>query len=432
VAHVEILDVVRAEPSSPFLLGAGIDLPASGDRLERYGLRVEGWVLRHDAEPARIEVTSEGGPFVRLSADRLRPDVAASFGKPVTPYCGFMAVLNAATLPREFELCVDVVDAEARHRLGTVYGRRSPLTREPDDRIQPLLVTTLGRTGSSRLMLLLGQHPSLVVHPPFPFETHVTAYWASMFEKLSSPNSYLRSLVAPEDVDGLWWTGHEPFPAETYVDQDPGAHWLGGQGLDNLARFARRQIVDFYEVSAAFQGKSSAPRYFVEKWLPTPLRRVQHELFSGSAEIFLVRDCRDVLASILAFNEKRGSQGFQQAGQGHEAYVAFIRESVEMLWSAWHTADNALLVRYEDLVHRTPAKLAEILDFLKLDASESLVDRMIEEADTVEPEAQAQHRTARDSRASIGRWRHDLPRKLRKTCNREYAQVLKAFGYDPD
>jgi hypothetical protein len=430
MAQVEILDVVRVPLSSQFFLNGLIDMPATGDCVERYGLMLIGWVLRHDAEPARLEVICEDHTVAKFSTDLHRPDVVRSVARPVTPKCGFAGMVNAATLPQRFELRLEVVGPGTRHHMATIYGRRSPLITDPRDEIQPLSVTTLGRTGSSLLMLLLSRHPEMVVHPPFPFETQVASYWTSVFEHMSSPNSYLRSLVTA-DEDGLWWTGHNPFPTETYLGlylRDPGARWLGGRGLENLAEFARRQVLEFYRVSAAFQHKGGGCRYFVEKKLPLRRRQIQRELFPRSAEIFLVRDFRDVMASILAFNKKTGHLSFQQDRHGDE-YVAFIRASIEQLWQAWQTAEEALLVRYEDLVRRTRPTLAEILGFLKLEATESVISQMITAAETVESEAQEHHRTTRDSLASVGRWRHDLPNELRESCNRAFAQVLSDFGY---
>ena len=62
-----------------------------------------------------------------------------------------------------------------------------------------------------------------------------------------------------------------------------------------------------------------------------------HELYPDGREIFLVRDFRDMLCSIRAFNEKRGSAAFGLDGPGaEEAYVVeVLAPSVKNLLDEW-------------------------------------------------------------------------------------------------
>lgn len=433
MTEVEILDVVRTELSPQFFWGGSIDSPVKGHLQNHYALLVNGWVLHRETEQLSIEAISDGQPIASWQANRERPDVANWFSQTVNPFCGFEGVLSTAILTPRFEVRIEAVGPNSRTLLGTIYGRRSALAIGQESGIQPALVTTLGRTGSTLLMLLLGQHPKLIVHPPFPFETRVATYWASAFEGLSSPGSYLQSLAAG-DESSFWWTGHEEFPSETYVNQDPAAQWLGGRSIENLATFARHQVVGFYKASADFQAKAGTdpPRYFVEKQLPhQTLRGIKRELFPGLREIFLVRDFRDMLVSILAFNRKRGHQGFRRGLYEGDEYVADLGIAVEALLHGWRTSENALLIRYEDLVHQRRSTLHQILRFLELQATDAIVGEMIDKAETIEQAAQQQHRTSADSLSSIGRWRQELPADLRKSCNRTFAEALTAFGYGP-
>ncbi|HVQ40061.1 MAG TPA: sulfotransferase, partial [Pyrinomonadaceae bacterium] len=248
----------------------------------------------------------------------------------------------------------------------------------------------------------------------------------------ASPHSYLQSLAMADDRR-FWWIGHKEFPIVRMIDQDPAAQWLGGPAIENLWTFARNQIIGFYEASAAFQSKSTVqPRYFVEKSLPNPvLREVQRELFPGHPEIILVRDFRDMLVSILAFDEKRGQKGFGGDLRPGAEYVAWLGRAAAQLLYNWQTAtEGAVLVRYEDLVQRPASVLQGLLRYLQLKDSDALVKGMILSAETVEPGAQQQHRTSLDSQASIGRWRNELPDELRESSQQAFGEALAVFGYE--
>jgi hypothetical protein len=437
MAAVEILEVVHAPLNAQRFLGARIDFPRPGERRDHYALLVAGWVLRSEDGFNPVEVVAEGRTVARWQADRRRPDVAAAFpNRPVTEACGFMGVLHTLTLAPEFELSIEAVDSQSRSCIGTIRGRRSRLAEgsTPATGMEPLLVTTLGRTGSTLLMLLLGRHPRVVVHPPFPYEARVASYWAAAFEGLSNPASYLQSLTGANDRR-YWWVGYSAFPAETYVDQDPAARWLGGIALEELGRQARRQVSSFYDVSAGFQGKIS-PAYFAEKRLPLPgLQRLQAELFPALKEIYLVRDPRDMMTSILAFNPKR--QGAiatfgRDWSEGDEDYIEEQGKAFAQLLDGWHrTPQPALLVRFEDLIRDPRSTLGDILAFLGLEREPRIVDEMIRSASTVEAEAQQQHRTTPDGPSSIGRWKRELPQPLQECCQRVFRAALVELGYEP-
>ena len=282
-------------------------------------------------------------------------------------------------------------------------------------------------------MQLLSHHPNVVVHPPFPYEARVLAYWTSVFSGLASPASYLQAL-AQVDVRRYWWVGYGSFPAATYLEQDDAARQLGGGALERMASFARRQVASFYEDSAQLQGKvvgDGGGGYFAEKHLPSAApQAIVVELFPEGREIYLVRDFRDMLASIVAFDRKRGSRSFgREAGESDQDYVLGLTQAIEELIAAWRYAgERGLLVRYEDLVRRARPTLEAILDFLGLERSAPRIEAMIRdvEADAV---AQAAHRTSASARESIGRWERDLPAPLRDFCNEAFRESLADCGY---
>jgi hypothetical protein len=249
---------------------------------------------------------------------------------------------------------------------------------------------------------------------------------------LAAPSSFLQAL-APVDARRYWWIGYAAFPTATYVDQDAAAQWLGGPGVEGLAALAARQITGFYEASAVLQNKPLDPlTYFAEKHLPNlPLQRFVAELFPPRKEIFLVRDFRDMVASIFAFNRQRNSRGFGvDVRAGQEEYIAAQAVAVESLMECWSAAgEHGLLLRYEDLVREPQAALARVLDWLGLDSSDEVIAAMRSGAAVVDPGAQAAHRTSADALASLGRWRRDLGPELRDLCEAAFADALRRCGY---
>ena len=92
-----------------------------------------------------------------------RPDVARSHpDHEWARHAGFSGAVNTLRLRPRFELDVTAeLEDGARGPLGTVAGRRAPLRSGYEPRAAPLIVTTLGRTGSTWLIHLLSGHPAV-------------------------------------------------------------------------------------------------------------------------------------------------------------------------------------------------------------------------------------------------------------------------------
>jgi hypothetical protein len=437
---LEILRVDRVPLDERLFLGGGIDLPVAGEKRDHFTMVIAGWVLHRDHEQLHVEARSNGQTVGRWYVGEVRGDVVRAFSDlPVTPRCGFVAAISTIALPAEFELQIEVVGEIqvagriARAPLGTIYGCRSALApEEPHQGPAPLFVTTLGRTGSTYLMSLLFEHPEIVVHPPFPFEARLMAYWGSILDNLGSPYSHLKSLVA-NSPRGYWWVGTHDLMAAEYVDQDPAAQWLGGEAVSEFCRFARGQVRGFYKVSARLDHRpaSAVTKYFAEKRLPLPrLQQVCREIFPHGRELFLVRDFRDVLTSILAFNAKRGKLDFGVERLSGEEHVAALARGVEKLLADRAAAgSHGLVVRYEDLIRDPHGALRRILQFAELDADAATIDKMIAGSAAANQAAQLAHRTTVDGAASIGRWLRELTPELRLACDRLLTPYLAELEY---
>ena len=391
---------------------------------------MRGWAI--GAENRRIvevEGLHDGQRVFRVPLDVERPRTAAEHGLPQDEPIGFHALVGALRLAPEFELEVRAVPERGEPlALGTIAGRRVPLRSTFAPRREPVAVTTLGRTGSMLLMRLLAAHPEVMVYRPHRFEQRIASYWGDVLLSLAEPTSYIRQVAPPPDVDDpAWWLGSGA-PAPWGLRDTAVQEWLGGDAVESLAPVFQQRIEATYDRIAATTDAGDAP-WFAEKFNLRAAGLIR-ELYPGSRELFLVRDFRDMVCSILSFNEKRGVQGFGRAEAGSDAeYVDSLGGWATALVRAWERRrESARLVRYEDLVSDPQPTLAAVLGHVGVDASPATVANMLEAMREELPELD-DHRTSEDPAASIGRWRRDLAPDLVAECERALGPALEAFGY---
>jgi hypothetical protein len=409
------------------VLARGVDTPKSGQEFPFYGFDLRGWAIgRH--VPARTLVARHGaGSLRRVMVDIERPDVAAEHPEPDwADRSGYFLPVGALRLDPEFEVDFGVeLEGGTRAPLGRITGSRARLETSFQGGLEPIGLTALGRTGSTAVTRLLASHPSVVAYRPFEYEPRVATYWIDILKALSEPASFRRQIAPNGPLVDAWWAGTgAPFPRRLVDEQVQG--WLGGESIEELAVFCQTRIDGLYGL-AAKQAERPSATHFVEKLGPET-GALLRELYPRAREVFLVRDFRDVVASIFAFNEKRGFQGF---GRGRAAsdveYVSeWISESVSAFLAAWRTrSSGAHLVRYEELVREPRETLAAALGYLELDADGATIGAMLETLDKPESDI---HRTT-EAEASIGRWQRDLAGDVREACERSLGEALGEFGY---
>ena len=141
------------------------------------------------------------GPL-RIGIGQALPDV------PHKRRCGIHANISSLALPPHFNINVRANFEDGTHRkIASLRGTRSRLRSRFDPLLQPLLVTRLGRSGSTLLMRLLAAHPEIAVHHPRTTEPRVACYWASILTALAEPAAYLRQIAPHNSLGGQWWLG---------------------------------------------------------------------------------------------------------------------------------------------------------------------------------------------------------------------------------
>jgi sulfotransferase family protein len=421
------IDELEVNGESDYVFGGNVDSPGEGFAGDSYGLTVEGWVLSKRIPIEHVEILHEERPLAVVPIDRDRPDIAAGFPEVEgAARSGFLAWISALKLPERFELVVraKLVDG-TRLPVARLRGRRRRLPAAAGEAIQPLMVNTIGRSGSTLLVTLLSSHPDVVAFSPFIKDARVSTYWANVLQDLADPASYLAPFDPPDLERPHWWIDG----GAGELGEDAVERWLGSESVELLAAACRGQIEAFYANLAGAEGA----RFFVEKYLPYQVvPDLLAEMYPAAREVILVRDFRDMLCSVIAFNRKRGWSdfGYTEGGDDAEYVREVMRPSLARLAERLREgATRPLLVRYEDLVLDPEPALAELFGQLSLAADEGLVAETVRRAreDTA---AMDHHRTSSDPVASIGRWRDDLPEDVAAACNKELGPLLAEFGYE--
>jgi hypothetical protein len=250
-------------------------------------------------------------------------------------------------------------------------------------------------------------------------------YWMHLLKVLAEPANHLESAHWGNFSDNFWWAGHHPFYTSPVTDHPELRQWFGKEYVEQLTSFSQQSIEAFYTRLAAAQGQGQ-PRYFAEKAYPDHVPWLLWELYPGMREIILVRDFRDMVASIYATNAKRGSADFGRSEAGGDAeYIRTLAGHARRLFESWSRRSSAAhLVRYEDLILEPTRTLRGLLEYLSLDTSTASIEELLESARPDTAELQ-QHRTAPDVEASIGRWRRDLDPVAQAICQEAFGDILE-------
>jgi sulfotransferase family protein len=336
-----------------------------------------------------------------------------------------------------------VLDGGERIDVGSVTVRRQPLRTDYEPRLSPLLVTSLGRSGTTLLMKMLACHPEVVVFRRFPYESAPAKYWLHMLKVLAEPANLAQSAHPETFFGNFWWIGSNPFHDELVARDAPLEQSLGRDYVERLAAFCQRSIDDWYTALARRQEQPGAV-LFAEKHLwPNYLPVLTWELYPSTKEVFLVRDFRDMALSAMQFGERRGFGGYPGPdGEAGERYVRNeLRKMALDLRKSWRSRGaRGHLVRYEDLITAPAETLAALFDYLEVDASAARVGDVIAQSSneelalpgaSQEPAEVGAHRAVLDPKDTIGRWSRDGGDVFKAIAQETFADVLEDFGYDP-
>ncbi len=308
----------------------------------------------------------------RVSPLRDTPEVLASLcpGYEGRALFGHIC-LNRLVLREEGSISVLATDAAGdRHHVGSIEfsGNRIEdcIPEKADLGIRPILVSSLGRSGSTVLANSLGLHPGVANLGGYPFEYRHFSYCLHATYVLTSPANHAYSMGGDAFENRNHFNiGFNPF---NHRDYD---HLLGDDRLRSffeaeLPRVTARFFMDQarFAIARGTAGKPGAVA-FVEKMGGTHLSNLAANVCAGVREIVLVRDFWDMAASMIAFDAKRGTTGFFAATSKADADAWLVA----LAFQHGHLANRSRLpgilsVSYEDLVRDPKASMAGLMEAL--------------------------------------------------------------------
>lgn len=418
---------VTLRPGNDLITAACLDYPRPGP-VDGYAFEVSGWVVSK-APVAEVEFVHNESVVERCELTVSRPDVAEVYGG--SSQVGFLKAIGTVGLAPNFTVEVRVVSQDGRRDAIAEIGGTQQLTSAFTASMQPIMVSSPGRSGSTLLMRMLAEHPDIIVEGRYPYETYVCSYWMHFIRVLATPmdNSPGESHEFWSDLKRL-----PPFP---YFFLDPATgpvppeqatldRWYGTDQIEEFARVAQATVESFYREYASARDRTT-PAFFAEKAVPGGhCRWIMQQLYPRAREIFLVREPRDTLASVLAFHARHGvAGGFGAQSVGtDEQLVALVRESLLSLIQLWKCRTQyGTLVRYEDLVRSPTKQIRATLDALELDSTENIVKSMAKAGQEATADVDP-HRTSPDGPSSIGRWKRDLEPRLQEICDAAFERLL--------
>ncbi len=273
--------------------------------------------------------------------------------------------------------------------------------------VTPVVVRMLeGRVGSTLVMQLLGTSEEICFDRSYPYEHSYLTYLARLAAQLDqdvSSRHGMGEIVYSEDPN----LPPLPFPPEIVERHD-----LAREALSGL----------WSAFSRALFARGGARLYAEKFWGDVARLRAAG---IDPYVVDLVRDPRDVVASVRAFNTKTGVPRFGRERAGDDAarlvtLVAGMAFRLRELTSA--TGERRILVRYEDLVQDLGSSSAAIGDVLGVD----LDPRAVVAAES----EMSRHITAPSVAASVGRWRSDLAEHEVAAIERRLGRAMESLGYE--
>jgi hypothetical protein len=303
-----------------------------------------------------------------------------------------------------------------RRRRPDPAGRTAP---QPAT-LTPVFVRMIsGRVGSSMTMQLLGTSDEIAFWRRHPFEKRRAATLLAWAHSLREPLAWPSRDADWMNDDELWWI--DPDKYHVRVDGDPLHHGPKGERRVQLSRAALRGLWQAFSDSERAQQPGA--RWYAEKYAGFG----DDLLDAGIPVRFLdlVRDPRDIWASILAFDAQRGYSGFgRPKDASDEEYLRTFADGLaRRIASLRDTPSQAkrLLVRYEDLATNLPEQAARIGRWLDVSLDATAV--------TKARDSHRNHMTSPDLASSVGRWHREVSTEQQQLLA-EALGPMDDFGYD--
>ncbi len=164
---------------------------------------------------------------------------------------------------------------------------------------------------------------------------------------------------------------------------------------------------------------------------PTPLA-LQLIRLGQIRPTYIYRDPRDAMLSAYD-NGQRSIQKGRPNAFSHltdlDASVAFMLDYLR-IWEAWMRCNQALHVRYEDLLNDYDAEAGRLLRFLKIDAQNPSVHEVLERL--CPEQARSGQKGLHFNKGRAGRFREKLTPAEQELLSEKFGDYLDRMGYALD
>ncbi|WP_157965343.1 sulfotransferase [Euzebya rosea] len=416
---------VEIDRSDPRIFSAYVGERSNDAAWSSNVLSLVGHVRPAAGPPRAVWLQADRKVLGRTETFEARPHLEAHGDEPVG--FAFASTLLATGTHPEIEVMVEAGDGST-FRFATISTNRRLVADglvQPD--LQPLLMTTTGRSGSTWLTRVLAAHPALTCYNPFGNDLRLASYWAQTARSLSRPAASMAPIVGGEvNSSPLWWAGSDHDLAADLIKEETVRHELFDDQVSALCQLGVDRTAAFYRAYTDGRGDVT---HFVEKARGVHDRLLVQELFKDVRDFVLIRDPRDVFASILAFNAKRGVHEF--GARAEDTPLEFFQRwkgNITVIADHLSLFPDTPVVRYEDLVATPHDSVEGLLRSLHLDAGDDLVDKLVEAGDG-DSRASA-HRTTPTREASVRRWEQHLTVDVVQAASAELRDELDLFGYE--
>ncbi len=272
----------------------------------------------------------------------------------------------------------------------------------------PILVRSPGgRCGTSLMMEVLGSSSQIAFDRRHPYESRMLSYFFRHSRVPFSdkkPKDWNNDLLVRGELQSVG-----PIPTKTdYI-------------TDNQ-KFCDKLFVSAWKTfSNSAQEYAPECMYYAEKIPHDILPKIQRIL--STKTIYLVRDPRAELSSILSFNAKRNSNFFgwksedtiksfaERFAKSRTRYLNFI-ESLEK-------NDEHLVVKYEDLILKGDEVAQAVSSFLGITVSLDLVEKNLN--------SNAKHMTSSAPEGSLHKWKTHLSDEIQSFIYRKVVDKTKIY-----
>ena len=226
---------------------------------------IAGWVADQDRweTPLEVDILVNGEGHGTCTANLFRPDLDKLHPNATCRYAFRFYFADPLSMYNEHDVSVRVSGTtfylkRDQDPLGPIEARITASTCRPAG---PILVSTLGRTGSTAVMATLAQHPKIVVAGSKPFEVEMGCYYAYALRTMLAKGDHERSLRTDEitATANRFRIGFNPYFEASFADvfsnRQTLDRFLTTRMPGRLASTFRDIITDYYEEVAADTGK---------------------------------------------------------------------------------------------------------------------------------------------------------------------------------